>query len=145
MQMRKCDFNITEDILRNLLKNHPNMGKNSHVGYVAVKIVELYFKSLDSNVHFSKGTKGADLEVNYLGLTEYFEIKGTADPNICWQKLKVSSQTCHDALKNGMTLIRVVNVGTLTPILYFMKYGEDFNLIPEPRWAVTQIKKQHIC
>lgn len=136
--MKIQSFEITPLQLEEILSMYSNMGKNSHVGNAAVKIVQLYFQSLDPNSEFRIGQKGADLEVTYLGKTESFEIKGTADKKFSWTKLKVSSQSCHDALVAGMTLIRVTNVGSRNPTLHFMQYGEDFKLVSEPRWTLVR-------
>ena len=134
--MTKNTFDLTDDQLRILLTKHDNMGKNSHVGHVAIEIVKLFFSSKDPNAVFQTGKNGADLEVCYLNARECFEVKGTVDTSISWPKLKVSSQACYDSLTKGMTLIRVTGVGSTKPILYFMKYGEDFELKYEARWAV---------
>ncbi|GAB2524766.1 hypothetical protein [Spirosoma aerophilum] len=133
-------FKLSLNELNELLALYPNLGKNSHVGNIAVRVVEKYFLYLDPNSTFKTGTRGADLEVYYSGKIEYFEIKGTTDSTIAWPKLKVSSKACFDALVNGMQLIRVTNIGSLDMQLHFMKYGEDFTLIPEDRWSVVKIK-----
>jgi hypothetical protein len=134
-------FELSPEQLEQLLRDYPNMGKNSHVGNLAVKVVELYFLSIDPKAQFVAGKKGPDLIVTYNGVTEPCEIKGTVDKDIAWAKLKVSSSDCYNALVNGMTLIRVTNIGEAKMVLYFMKYGEDFNLLPEPRWSVTPLKR----
>ncbi|HEX8014879.1 MAG TPA: hypothetical protein VF465_06565 [Flavobacterium sp.] len=134
------EFNIPKKTLICLLETNFNMGKNSHIGNLAVKIVELYFLSLDPEAIFSTGKNGADLEVTYLQKIEKFEIKGTADGTIAWNKLKVSSQQCHDALVNGMSIIRVTNVGKENPTIHILKHNEDFRLIPEARWRLSRIK-----
>ena len=41
----------------------------------------------------------------------------------------------------GMTLIRVTSIGKTEMTLHFMKYGEDFTMEPEVRFAVKPIKK----
>lgn len=121
--------------------NNENMGKNSHVGNVAVGLVKLFFLSQDPDATFSIGDKGADLEVNYNGMVERFEIKGTVEGDIAWQKLKVSSQDCYNCLKKGMRLIRVTGVGSRMVGVHFLKFGEDFDLVPEVRYAVKPIRK----
>lgn len=134
------EFIINQEILTDLLLTNSNMGKNSHIGNLAVKIAELYFLSLDSNAVFTLGKDGSDIEVNYLQKTEKFEVKGTADSNIAWNKLRVSSQACHDALLNGMSIIRITNVGKINPTIYILKHNEDFRLVPEARWRLSRIK-----
>jgi hypothetical protein len=137
--MTNQTFEVNPEQLEQLLRDYPNMGKNSHVGNIAVKIVELYFLSIDPNAQFTTGRKGADLIVTYNGITEPFEIKGTVDKDIAWTKLKVSSNDCYNALINGMRLIRVTNIGETKMVLHFMRHGEDFVLVPEARWAVKRI------
>ncbi len=86
--------------------------------------------------------KGIDIATNIDGLIENYEIKGTADKNISWNKLKVSSQGCFDHLANGMTLIRITNIGSTNMTIYFLKYKVDYELIPEPRWSVVQLRNK---
>ncbi|QJW89509.1 hypothetical protein HNV11_09020 [Spirosoma taeanense] len=133
-------FDIQPFELHQLLALYPNLGKNSDVGKIAVKVVEKYFSSLDPNATFTFNKKGIDVTVCYLSGTECFEVKGTVDQDIAWSKLKVSSRQCYDKLVNGMGLIRVTGIGQLRMKLHFLKYGEDFKLIPEPRWSVVKIR-----
>jgi hypothetical protein len=139
--MESVDFEITKEQLGELISSYPNIGKNSHVGHIAVKVVELFFLSKYPDATFSRGTKGADIEVLHSGKTERYEVKGTIDPEISWSKLKVSSQDCYNCLVEGMVLIRVTNIGNTQMKLYFMKYGEDFTLEKEVRYAVKKLKK----
>ena len=84
---------------------------------------------------------GVDLKVTIDGKTERIEVKGTVDPDIAWQKLKVSSQKSHDALASGDAKIyRVVDVDGANPRIYILEYGEDFRLEPEPRWSVKRVQ-----
>lgn len=118
---------------------YPNKGKNSDVGNIAVMVVELYFKSIDPNATFIRGAS-IDLQVTSNGCTEKYEIKGTEDADIAWGKLKVSSTRCYEELMNGMTLIRVSNIRNTNMTLYFLKYGEDFTMVHEPRWSIRKIR-----
>jgi hypothetical protein len=138
--MTSYDFEITPDQLQTLLTSYPNLGKNSHVGNIAVKVVELFFLARDPGATFRLGAKGADIEVNTEGRIERFEIKGTADKDISWAKLKVSSQDCYQCLVEGMRLIRVTGIGATRMKIHFLKYGEDFTLVPETRYAVKPMK-----
>jgi hypothetical protein len=140
--MKKENFEITKDQLVELLTLYPNLGKNSDVGKLAVEIVKLYFLSQNSKTIFPITKNGIDLSIIINGKTEHYEIKGTADKNIAWHKLKVSSQNCYSLLVNGMTLIRITNIGKNQLILYFLKYKEDFELIPEARWSVIPRKQK---
>jgi hypothetical protein len=138
--MTTFDFEISERQRKDLLAKFPNLGKNSDVGKYSIEVVKMFFLSKDPASSFSACKGGADLEVKQGKKSEQFEVKGTIDPEICFQKLKVSSHGCHDALVNGMTLIRVTNVGQLKMKLHFMKHGVDFLLVAEPRWAVVKVR-----
>jgi hypothetical protein len=94
----------------------------------------------DPNAKFAIGKDGADLEVKMKGKTECFEIKGTEDKSLAWAKLKVSSQSSYNSLVNGMVLIRVTGIGTTEVKLHFMKYNEDFTIVPEIRYALKRLK-----
>jgi len=136
--MTTHNFSITQDQLNSLLTFYPNTGKNSDVGKLAVEIAKLYFLSTADTATFITNRKGIDLSTTINEVVENYEIKGTADKNISWNKLKVSSQNCHDHLVNGMTLIRITNIGSTEMIFHFLKHNEDFELIPEPRWSVIR-------
>ncbi len=107
----------------------------------ALTIVRALLKDkYGEDVEIEEDRDGADLRVTIDGRTERIEVKGTKDFDIAWEKLKVSSQKQHDALVNGdAVLYRVVDVDGTDPRVYFLIYGEDFTLEPEPRWAVKQI------
>ena len=113
--MTKHNFSINQDQLKDLLTLYPNTGKNSDVGKLAVELAKLYFLSINGSTTFITNKNGIDLSATINGVVENFEIKGTADNSIAWNKLKVSSQNCHDLLINGMTLIRITNVGRVAP------------------------------
>jgi hypothetical protein len=138
--MRTYNFEISDDELNELLSRYPNMGKNSHVGGMAVELVRKYFMAKHPDAVIELGNAGADLQISHAEDIQRYEIKGTPDNAISWTKLKVSSQDCYDALIKGMTLIRVCNVGKRSINLHFMKYNEDFTLVPEVRFAVKRIK-----
>jgi hypothetical protein len=133
--MKIFNFSITQDQLIRLKALYPNMGKNSDIGKLAIEIAKLYFLSINNTTTFIK-INGVDLSTSINDVVVNYEIKGTADNNISWNKLKVSSQNCHDRLINGMTLIRITNIGTTEMTLYFLTFIEDFKLVPEPRWSV---------
>lgn len=140
--MQSYEFSITEAQLAALLEVYPNTGKNSHVGNIAIRIVELFFLERTPEATFNKGTNGADLEVLINGELDRYEIKGTVDDGISWSKLKVSSQDCYDCLVKGMILIRVTSIGKTKMNLHFLKYGEDFTMEPEIRFAVKPMRKR---
>ena len=134
------NISITQTQLDSLLQLYPNTGKNSDVGKLAVEIAKLFFLSQNNTTTFTTNKKGVDLSTSINGTITNYEIKGTADKNISWNKLKVSSQNCHDNLVNGMTLVRITNIGSTEMTIYFLKHTEDFELIPEPRWSLIQRK-----
>jgi hypothetical protein len=139
--MTTVNFSISDEQLNELLSLYPNTGKNSDVGKLAVEVAKLYFLTLNAMTSFVTNKNGIDLTVEANGIIEKYEIKGTTDKDISWSKLKVSSQNCHDHLVNGMTLIRITNIGSTAMTFHFLKYQEDFELIPEPRWSVVRTKK----
>lgn len=138
--MIKHEFELTPEQLKNFLERFPNLGKNSDVGKFAVEAAKLFLLSLNQNTIFVF-KRGIDLSASINGIEEDFEIKGTAANDISWNKLKVSSQFCHDNLVNGMNIIRVTNIGNIKMIIYYLKHNEDFQLIPELRWTIRKIKK----
>lgn len=138
--MTKHNFSITQDQLKDLLTLYPNTGKNSDVGKLAVELAKLYFLSINGSTTFVANKNRIDLSASINGVVENFEIKGTVANSIAWNKLKVSSQNCHELLINGMTLIRITNIGSTEMIFYFLTYSEDFELVPEPRWSVIRRK-----
>jgi hypothetical protein len=86
---------------------------------------------------------GVDLKVTIDGKTERIEVKGTVDPDIAWQKLKVSSQKSHDALVSGdASIYRVVDVDSANPHIYILEHGKHFRLEHEPRWAVKRVPQK---
>ncbi len=137
--MHTIDFSISQQTLDTLIKETKD-GKNSDIGKMALEIVKLYFKSVDAGAEFSSGKNGADITVMSNSIETSYEVKGTQDRNIAFAKLKVSSQACHDALVNGMEIIRVTNIRENDVKLHFLKHGVDFCLEPEARWALKKIK-----
>jgi len=137
--MKVVDFSINKKQLDELLRNSKD-GKNSDIGKMAIEIVKLYFKRKDSKVIFQIGKRNQpDITVICMKKSVGYEVKGTQDSEIAYSKLKISSKFCHDELKNGMEIIRVTNIRNKKMKLYFLRYGEDFTLIEEPRWAIKKI------
>ncbi len=132
-------FITTKEQQTVLSQNNSNLGKNADVGKIAVEIAKLYFKREYNSPSYIENNNGIDLTVSWGASVEEYEIKGTVDPNIAFSKLKVSSQRVHDKLVNGLTLLRVCNISKEEIVLHFMKYNEDFTMIPEPRWSVKKM------
>jgi hypothetical protein len=138
--MTSISYQLSNNDFIRLQELYPNKGKNGDIAKIAVEIVKLYFKSINSNAVFKKAQVGGDILVSLDGVEIEYEIKGTEDNNLAFSKLKVSSLKSHDALVAGIELIRVTNIRKPNVILHFLKFGEDFTLHPEPRWSVKQVK-----
>ena len=139
-------FELTEERQRELLALCPNSVNkgNSDIGKLAVEIVRDYFKYKTPTATVRVGgkgidLKGADMEINFDGKTDRFEIKGTVSSGVAWERIKVSGKPCYDNLVNGMTMIRVCDSTSRSPKLYFLKYGLHFTMRREPRWSVYEL------
>jgi hypothetical protein len=75
------------------------------------------------------------------GKDEIIEVKGTVKPSIAWSQLKVSLQSSHDSLVKGIPIYRVIGVNSQIPRIMVLRYGEDFILEEERRWAVKPISR----
>jgi hypothetical protein len=117
-------------------------GKNSHIAEKAVEIIKRYFQSINPAVQFETGTKnsGYDLKVIFEGKVEFYEIKGTEKNHFAWSDIRVSSIASSDAIKNGLVIIRVMNVGNKDIKIAYLKHGDHFSLVEEPRWRISKIK-----
>jgi hypothetical protein len=138
--METESFNLPTEDYNHLQKQYPNLGKNGDISKIAIEIVKLYFQTKSTKITFKKAKNGGDIIVCNNEVEIEYEVKGTEDSELAFSKLKVSSQKCHDALKNGMVLIRVTNIRKYNVMLYFLKYGIDFTLHHEPRWKLQQVK-----
>jgi hypothetical protein len=139
--MRIVEFTIPEDELKSLLAKHSKEGKNGDIAKITVEVVKLYFLSQDPNCQiFEGGRNQPDLTVTTKNSKFEYEIKGTEDADISYSKLKVSSNYCYQKLINGMEMIRVTNIRNNPVQIYFLKYGRDFTMKPEPRWSVVEKK-----
>ena len=137
--MTSLNFTLTNEQLNELSNKFPNIGKNSHVGRLAVEIAKFYFQDKYNEPKFIENKNGVDLTVVHNNLQSDYEVKGTSDAKIAYSKLKVSSQACYDKLVNGQILLRICNIGNQKVKLHFMKYNEDFTMISEPRWSVKKL------
>lgn len=113
---------------------------NRDVGQMATEIVADYLTNKIPDAKIRPGSNGADLELSLDDKVELLEVKGTTANTISWPKIKVSSKNCHDSLKQGMTMVRVINTHTKYPKLYLLKYGRDFELAHEDRWSVHPVR-----
>ena len=67
-----------------------------------------------------------------------FEVKGTKDKSIALNKLKVSSNDSYKLIKDGITIIRIMEADTNKPTVAELKHGKHFTLEPEPRWRAKK-------
>lgn len=96
-----------------------------------------------ADVGIEKDTEGADLRISGNGKTERIEVKGTKRNDIAWAQLKVSSRRSYDALRTGAaSMYRVTGVDGNEPRVHILKHGRDYELTPEPRWAVKPPRKR---
>lgn len=134
--MQTIDLSLPETEFQRLNGLYPATVKSSTIGERAVELVKFYFRTLDPQCQFSGPTEGIDLHIVGTQFRERVEIKGTADADIAWGKLKVSGGPCHQHLLEELPLYRVVGVYDRKPRIFVLKYSEDFEMIPEARWAL---------
>lgn len=94
-----------------------------------------------AEVGIERDHEGADLRVSKNGSTERIEVKGTKSRDLAWAQLKVSSRASYAALSSGAaSMYRVTDVDGSEPRVHVLKYGRDYELIPEPRWAARRVR-----
>ena len=135
---KETDYEVYTVSLDDSVREHISGLKT---GKKAEEIVRLLLKKAYGDQAKIKKARGrADLRVefddgNFFGV----EVKGTSDNKIAWEKLKVSSQGSHDALKSGkVVMFRVVDVDSANPRIYVLEHGRDFYMEPEMRWSVKR-------
>ena len=121
--------------LRDLDRLWPRSEKSADIGKRAEQIIRIHFKRKWLQCGFSKPKDGGDLRIQHGSSQLTIEIIGTADNQIAWQKLKVSSQMSHDMLCNGIPVYRVIRVFDRKPEIFVLKHNEDFQLVEEKRPA----------
>ena len=134
--MYTIDLNLPETEFERLNALYPPTVKSFNVGERAIELVKFHFRARDSNCEFRVPNDGTDLEVVSEAGSERIEVKGTADSGIAWSKLKVSGNLSHACLHADAPLYRVVGVYDRAPRIHVLKHSEDFEMIPEARWAV---------
>jgi len=140
--MRTEAFTLSDEQLSVLTTRYPNRGKNSDIGKLAVEIVKLYFLSINIDTEFEIGGRNKpDICVILEDSISEYEVKGTESVDVSFNLLRVSSRFCYERLIKGMEMIRVTGIGRRQVGLHFLKYGEDFTMIPEPRWTVRPVRK----
>src|SRR5437762_7559142 len=108
--MRTIDLAIPESEFARLNALYPPTIKSSTVGRRAIELVQFHFRTQDPACKFLEPGNGIDLEVTRGEQVDRIEVKGTADRNIAWMKLKVSGKPCYAHLIAGIELYRVVAV-----------------------------------
>ena len=108
----------------------------------AVEICRIHFRRENSGATFPKSPNRADLCVAFPGAPAFdVEVKGTEETGIAWNQFKVSGNPSFELLKKGMPLYRVSSIGSPRVSIFVLKYGEDFEMTPEPRWRIHPVKK----
>lgn len=110
----------------------------------AVAIVKKHLREKHSgrDVEILEDVRGADIRVVFRDKDEedeIIEVKGTVQPSIAWSQLKVSLQSSYDALVKGVPMYRVIGVNSKIPRIVVLRYGKDFMLAEELRWAVRPV------
>jgi hypothetical protein len=137
--MEEFEIEISDSQYATLNRQFPAKENSYDIGRRAVEFLKVYFKTLDPDAQIRPGEDGSDLEITRGGKTESVEVKGTASSDISWGTLKVSSQASYDCLRDGAKLYRVMRVNSSKPKVCVLTEGEDFEMVPEPRWAVRKI------
>ena len=127
-----------------LNRRFPPSRGSGDIGKRAVEIIKIHFRARDPGCKFVDPPRGADLAVVLeAARPELFEIKGTANAEIAWQQLKVSSQSSYDLLTGGLaSVLRVTDVYGEKPVVYELRCGQDFRLEPEARWTFKPIRNR---
>ena len=134
--METFDIELPEEEFERLNSAYPFDMQSAKVGQRSVEIVKWHFKTIDPNCKFDNTQTDIDLRVTIKEKLFEIEIKGTADKDIAWMKLKVSGKRSYEKLKNGMPIYRVCNVYNKKPCIFVLHYNDDFEMIPEDRWSI---------
>jgi hypothetical protein len=143
--MHTFQIALTVSEFSDLNQRFPTSRGSGDIGKRAVEIVKYHFKNQSPGCQFLAPPAGADLAVLLCGAAapEIFEVKGTADRDIAWQKLKASSKPSHALLTNGSAaVLRVTDVFGQAPVVHELRHGTDFLLEPEVRWTFKRIRQK---
>lgn len=102
-------------------------------------IAILYLNKLGATEITIEPGGGVDIAAKIKGKNIKYEVKATTDDNVAFHKLKVSSNICKELLEEGIEIMRICKIGQSTVDIYFLKYGEHFDLVPEPRYRVRRL------
>jgi len=140
--VQSITIELTDNELEQLNEEFPEGRSSAVIGKRAERIVEIYLRREHPDCEIARRAAGADLSVRLPSGEEFLvEVKGAASSRIEWGQLKVSSQPSYDSLsKEGTPIYRVCSVFDANPRLHVLRFGEDFQLVAEPRWAVKPMK-----
>jgi len=137
--MRRTQVKLSQAQLRRLNRDFPASRLSSaNVGKRAIEIVRVHYVQGRKAREVQK-PKGADLafKLPHRADPVVLEVKGTADSELAFPKLKVSGKPSRNLLAKGKAkLLRVVKVFEAQPEIVELAIGKDFELVPEPRWRV---------
>ncbi|MYL26683.1 MULTISPECIES: DUF7662 domain-containing protein [Halomonadaceae] len=142
--MESITIELSDNELEQLDEEFPEGQSSGVIGKRAERIVEIYLRQEYPGCEVTRLAAGADLSVRVPGGEEFLvEVKGAASSRIEWGQLKVSSQSSYNSLsEEGTPIYRVCSVFDANPRLYVLRFGEDFRLEAEPRWAVKPEKSE---
>lgn len=129
---------LTTDQFSELNQRFPSSRGSGDIGKRAVEIIRYHFKNQHPGCSFVETPSGADVAVRPVGAAApmVFEVKGTADADMAWQQLKVSSKSSHALLTSGSaSVLRVTAVFGREPVVHELRHGTDFWLELEARWT----------
>jgi hypothetical protein len=110
----------------------------------ALEILEIFLKRKHPKIVFRTAPKktGADLRYQRTPNGSFcdVEVKGTADKDIAWGKLRMSGTTSCKGVRQGRPVYRVFDVYSDSPQLRILKWNKDFTLKEEPRWTFIEKK-----
>ena len=141
--MNSFQVKLSEADFVDLNGRFPQSQGSSDIGKRAVEIVKHHFRGQQPGCRFVDPPRGADLAVvpPDAARPNVFEVKGTAEADIAWQQLKVSSQSSYNLLTSGSaSVLRVTDVYSREPVVFELRHGQDFRLEPEARWTFKRIR-----
>jgi hypothetical protein len=142
--MEIIDIVLSDEEFERLNSEYPFTMQSAKVGERSVELVKWYFRTIDPNCTFDNSQRDVDLRVTSKGRIYDIEIKGTADEDIAWLKLKVSGKRSYEKLKSGMPIYRICNIYSKKSRIFILKYNDDFDMIPEDRWSIRPSKSTAI-
>lgn len=137
--MERIEIQLTEEQYASL-HSQPASKKSAEVGRLAIALAEHHFRARFPGCRFEYEVDGADLNVITTDEVIKVEIKGTEKLDNIWTGLVINGIDSHGHLLKGMPVYRITGVYERTPVIYVLRYNEDFVTEPEPRWRVKRLK-----